>query len=112
MAAIPQLGLLDETQANLTTAANGRTYTGPWIRTEGVTKVACRWVSTGGATITVTVEESLDGATADVSTSAGAAGASGPAAPTVVQVAAPWIRLKAVGSVTDTATHRAAMMAV
>jgi hypothetical protein len=108
MPSIPNRDTIDQTFANLTLAAS---YVGPWLRREGFNQVACEWVSTGGATLTVTVEESLDGVTADRSTSAGAAGAAGPAAPVNVPVAAPWVRMKIVDSVAGTATLRAAMSA-
>lgn len=108
MPAVPNRDTLDQTFANLTLAAN---YTGPWISRQGFNQVACEWVSTGGATLTVTVEESLDGTTADRSTSAGAAGASGPAVPVQVPVVAPWVRMKIVDSVAGTATLKAVMAA-
>jgi hypothetical protein len=104
-----QQGVLDVTTTNLGLAA---TYTGPWVPVEGFSKVAVRWFSTGGATITATVEESIDGSNADFSQSAGAAGAAGPAAPVVVQTAARFVRMKLVDSVAATTALRASLAAV
>lgn len=105
----PLLGFLDSTNTPLNT---GQSYTGPWIPTKGFSKVACGWVSAGGATITVSVDESFDGTTQDRSTSAGTAGASGPATPTVVQLCAPFVRLRAAVSVANATTLKVNMLAV
>lgn len=110
MPALLNRDTLDQTLAALNA---GQNYTGPWIPTSGFSQVACGWVSTGGGTqvVTVTVEESLDGTTADRSTSAGAAGVSGPAVPVQVPVAAPFCRLKVAVSVANTTTLKASMKA-
>lgn len=90
----------------------GQNYTGQWIQTSGFAQVACEWVSAGGATVTVTVEESLDGGvTVDRSTTAGTAGANGPAVPVTVPVAAPHCRLKVAVSVANATTLKASMKA-
>jgi hypothetical protein len=108
MPALLNRDTLDQTLAPLNT---GQSYTGPWLPTNGFAQVACEWISVGGATLTVTVEESLDGTTADRSTSAGTAGANGPAAPVNVPVAAPFCRLKVAVSVANATTLRACMKA-
>ncbi len=104
MPALLNRDVLDHTLAPLNT---GQSYTGPWIPTSGFTQVACEW----GATLTVTVEESLDGTTADRSTSAGAAGPGGPAVPVNVPVAAPFCRMKVAVSVANATTLKASMKA-
>ena len=101
---------LDSTNAPLNIA---QSYTGPWLPTYGFSQVACMWASVGGATVTVTVEESLDGGvTADRSTSAGTAGANGPALPTKVDVVCPFVRMKVAVSVANATTLKAAMHAM
>jgi hypothetical protein len=47
--------------------------------------VVGQWFSAGGATITATIDESIDGTNADSSQSLGAAAAAGPASPTPVR---------------------------
>ena len=100
--------VLDTTLAPLN---SGQSYTGPWLPTDGFSQVACEWVSAGGATVTVSVDESLDGVTQDRTTSAGAAGASGPATPTLVTVAAPFCRLRVAVTVANATTLKASMKA-
>jgi hypothetical protein len=100
--------VLDHTLAPLNT---GQSYTGPWIPTSGFSQVACEWVSAGGATLTVSVDESLDGVTQDRTTSAGAAGANGPATPVNVPVAAPYCRLRVAVTVANATTLKASMKA-
>ena len=51
-----RLGELDRNLANVN---NGSSYTGPWVKVEGFSKVAVEWVSAGGATITPNVDESF-----------------------------------------------------
>ncbi len=109
MPALLNRDTLDSTNAPLN---SGQSYVGQWLPTNGFAQVACEWASAGGATLTVTVEESLDGGvTVHRSTSAGAAGANGPAVPVNVPVAAPHCRMKVVVSVANATTLAASMKA-
>src|SRR5919199_5438764 len=102
--------ILDQT---LVALANGATYTGPWIPTDGFSQVACGWVTTGGGTQvgTTTVEESFDGTNVHRTTSAGAAGINGPTSPLRVPVVAPFCRMKVAVTVANTTTLSTSMKA-
>jgi len=103
---------LGEPYRNLANVNNGSSYTGPWVKVEGFSKVAVEWVSAGGATITPNVDESFDGTTQDRTSAGGAAGANGPAVPTIVQLAAPFVRMRLAVTVANTTTFKASMIAV
>ena len=108
MAGPRRLDVLDMSLAAIGLAGN---YTGPWIPTDGIEQVVGHWFSAGGATITATIDESIDGTTADSSQSLGAAGAAGPTTPVVVRVRTPYIRVKFVDSVAAATTFRGCLKA-
>ncbi len=54
----PREDILDQVDQ---VVAPGNSYTGSWVSTAGVAKVAVRWSSSGGLTgISATIEESVD----------------------------------------------------
>jgi hypothetical protein len=77
----------------------------------GIEQGVAHWASAGDATITVTLRESIDGVNEDSNQSLGTAGAQGPAAPTVVRVRTPFVKLRAAVSVANATTLRGSLKA-